>query len=311
MDFTYLVRHLVGVLGVVVVSCVAAPLSAQSQECHCDTPWEPHLMVSYDFETSSCVRHYNNDYYAYETCVRNLGRRNMPFDWYIPGPHSRILAGMTLPSVRLHTTDESLYRQDGCLQFGNSHTSHNARFEPHSSDKARLREEAKGCAALVGRSLLRASIGIVIQESAQGDGYDRRHLSDIPPLDRLQLSVFAPTEAQLPDETMIRIDATVRWARDGDRLMHSLALQASPHGEDFRPDLIRVVPQSGWLWEAYLSTYPDDVDSRGLRIFDGVRSYSLDVATGEVLSFRNVRFDIFEVDGERVASLIVPFWGSW
>ena len=318
-------RHLTGALVIAAgLFVLASPLPAQEQECHCEI-WQTHLMGSSEFATSSCVYPHDANYVMYETCIKNLDDSELEFRWYIPGPHGWIPGGWTLPSPRLRTDDHSLQRQDGCLRYGGLHKLHDAEFEPHVSDKTDLEwERQAGCLRVRGEREYAQSVGPDDVSPLSRQAGDVPPLSleanDIPPLSNLRLSVFAPTDRERPSDTMIRIDATVNWVSQEGQLIHSLGLRAYPYGRDFRPENIRLVPQSAWLRAAYSAAYLE-TDAGRLPVVDGERSpFSLNL-TEEVqgpLSFQEVRFDVVTVgnnvvmldNDEVVASLLVPFWGG-
>lgn len=296
-----------------VLAMVAGSVSSLAAQCKCNSIWETHSLGSHYFATASCVRHYDDNYYAYDTCVENRGDRSLDFDWYIPGPDGWIPAGEMASQTRLRGNDDSLERQNGCLHYGNLWTLHDAEFEPHVNDEDALeREGDEGCSAGVGREgrtrvgWANANDGVEFGQSAGRDQTD-----EIFPLAGLQLRVFAPTNRDRADETMVQIDATVSWANQGDEYIHSLALQASPYGEAFAPGELRLIPEPVWLRSAYFEAYPDTVDSDfGLPISAGQTTFSLDLTAGvqEARTLRDARFVVVTQQGEVVGSLLVPIW---
>lgn len=277
-----------------------SPLSAQ---CHCSTPQQEHNMRGYSFATSSCVRRHDDQYFVYETCVQNLGYRDLEFRWYIPGPHGWIPSGETSIGTRLRRMENNLHRQNGCLRYGNVQRHHAAEFQPHANDGTALkREHDIGCASVHEEAGLAR---LASQASREPQNGERTQLSG------LLLSVFAPTDRERVGATMVQIAATVGFVSQDGILTHSLALRVSPYGDEFHPERIRLVPELQPLQAAYRAAYPNIVGDAGLPVGREEKTFVLEFETQEGPTLRDVRFDVIAGGSDRVASLLVPFWGSW
>jgi hypothetical protein len=108
---------------------------------------------------------------------------------------------------------------------------------------------------------------------------------------------------------MVQIDARVDFMGEGDVLVHSLALRASPYGDDFHPERIRLIPELERLQAAYRDAYPGIVLDAGLPVGMEQQVFVLEIGAPEEPRLRDVRFDVFTTGNDRVASLLVPFWG--
>jgi len=165
-------------------------------ECEGDVKTE-HVKDRYHYVTTSRI-YEDGRVFVYETCVENLGQRDLEFKWYIPGPHGWVMPGDSLVSTRRRESSDDVDGVAGCLRYGNGWVPDQADFLPHVTDEAALEVEAEeGCKAVAKEQKLTADLGNTSKLSRSN-----RYLpTGITSADRL----IAPSNAKNASDTLIEI----------------------------------------------------------------------------------------------------------
>ena len=259
---------------------------------------QEHNMDDYAFTTTAHV-HTHEKYDEYKTCVVNRSDRDLEFNWYIPGPHSWILANQWHCNSRLRLRSDTLSAHRGCLRYGTQWEPLAAEFIPHRCDINHIDyEQEVGCSQMVNGEHhgLEACTDPSVRLDDGGDIFKVR----------TRLTVFAPALTDRPEETMIRLDATVEISPTDDetRFKHVFEISPTQVGRNFRPELLQFLPMSGLLCYEY--TGADDcsitIPINNGEVFTATPLVPLRPKLGEV------RFHVMNGNGDHAATLFVPFW---
>ncbi len=251
----------------------------------------------YVFTTSSSV-YQSANVHIYETCVTNKDdSRYLDFDWYIPGPHSWIPPGESLPNPRRRVTRDTIDGQEGCLRFGNEWIAGSADFLPHATDGQALEQEAAlGCEERM-RHEGRTTAG-QLEDFFEGG-------EDIFPF-QATLEIFAPSNSEFPAETMTRVQGKLEVvpSKEGTYFEHSLTILTFPIGPKALADTFRLIPNLDIVRTAYSQTGFEE----GLLMLSKFNEYRLTMETPKRPVIREIRYQLVNDSNEHVATMFVPFW---
>jgi hypothetical protein len=252
----------------------------------------------YVFFTTSQV-YFDANVWIYETCVENPSKRDLDFNWYIPGPNSWVPAGKAVPSPRRRVTHETMDGAAGCLRYGNEWIPGSADFLPHGNDKAALDDEKKlGCAEVVRRE------GLTKIAANLGDAPGKIFAINE------SLEVYAPVNLKEPHNSMVHVTANVQVEplADGSAFRHIFSYSVSPlDPERFEGSFkgLHIIPDDSNIRALYQA---QDEAPDGIITLDTKGGVEIKVPSPKNPTLGDVHFSLFTGNNERVAVFYVPFW---
>ena len=186
----------------------------------------------YNFVTTSRIYPKAN-VFVYETCVENSSDRDMDFNWFIPGPHTKVPSGFSCSNPRPMLTHKDLDTYPGCLYYGNGWTKDRGNFLPHITDQSKIDTESKDkdCKG-----------GVVTGATNDGDTTKQARLALKSGIET-DLDVLLPSDPKAPADTMTHVIAKVSLnldPNDPNKYIHSIQLSADPF-RDSKPVLNDIV----------------------------------------------------------------------
>lgn len=202
---------------------------------------EPHGDTQgYSFATTSRI-YLKANVYVYETCVENQASRDMEFNWFVPGPHTFVPAGIACSNPRPMLTHEDLATHKGCFLYGNNWTRDRAQFFPHKSDQLKIDADKSDSTCNNIPQSTNANLGserdIAIAALKEGIVTD--------------IDAFVPSNAKQPGETMAYVKARVSLdldLKDPTKYIHTISIQSEAY-KNAKPDFedLKIKPEKGYL----------------------------------------------------------------
>ncbi|TPM99522.1 hypothetical protein [Mesorhizobium sp. B2-1-3A] len=275
------------------VFCLSFPCTGTIAAEHCEgqAP-QHHNLGAENFLTTSRV-YKGNGVEIYETCVENLGERDLWVNWLIPGPTTWVLPGTAIPQPRPFVERDSIDAY-GCLEYGNVGATLRERYIGHAADGDALKKEASsGCSAAL-------SASSHVAEQAAPQQVDAA------------IRLFVPSDKHNPSNTMLEFTALATASSYGGTqpyklgISYSLSPVAGRSAGNPENMTIRLSPGylTGWLMDKTQTT----------DIFKGVtlgykNEIDLQLLLGEKPQLRSARYEILDQNNELVGAFMAPAWG--
>jgi hypothetical protein len=244
----------------------------------------------YSFVTTSRIYPQAN-VFVYETCVENTSDRDMDFNWFVPGPNTRVPSGFSCINPRPMLNHKNLDTYPGCLLYGNNWTRDRGNFFPHITDQSRIEDEIKYKHCEVSVSVTKGSI--------DDDDIMKQATLALQSGIETNLDVFLPSNPKEPTNTMAHVVAKVSLTLDPNdpkKYIHNIQLSANSF-RDSKPVFgdILVRPEHN-----YISLYLDAIKLPSEVTF----STELEIPASPEL--RSVRFELSS-QGILGATLFIPY----
>ena len=246
----------------------------------------------YKFYTTSRIYEVGDEF-IYETCVQNVGERDLEVDWMIPGPKSVVPVGCAVPAPRSFPYKKTLASHSGCLQYGALWEWKNVPFHPHENDESAIAvENTMSCR----------------------DSKITQVLEGISPLRSISFSTerFGPSVYSDFDTTMSRMDFFVTVSPDTDLGVISTSIEAkfSPaydNKSEFYSRGFEIRPSGEQGYQRMLSGARGTF-SGGTILAEGEVKYEMEIPKNPVQKF--IRYDVLSQGEKTVASIDIPIWVS-
>jgi len=225
----------------------------------------------------------------------------MDFNWFIPGPVTRVFAGFSCSNPRPMLSHKDLDTYAGCLLYGNNWTRDRGNFLPHITDKNNIVGEGKS-----------RDCSINLSEGSTNDGDSAKQATlALQSGIETNLDVFLPSDPKNPNATLTHVEAKVLLTLDPSdpkKYIHNIELKANPFRDSkpiFKDIMLR--PEQN-----YISLYADNPTVQKYKLKEDAitlpsemtLSTHLDIPDAPEL--RSVRFELSSY-GILGATLFVPY----
>ena len=249
-----------------------------------------HNHGDYHFLTKSRVYKDGGDH-IYETCVQNLGSTDLEVNWVIPGPDTVVPVGCAIPATRPHSKRQTIDTYRSCLRYGANWEWDRSPFFPHVSEQEQISDEkGKNCEDVVVSELTTISSTV----------------RDI----EFSTERFGPSSYSDFENTLSKISFNIKIDAKPEEGVFVTTIAASFSKA--------YVEQAEFYSKGFMIRPSDDFVERGFfsnaqgnplgGFYGGDASivYALAIPENPVQKF--VRYAVFSVDKNRVASIDVPIW---